>query len=225
VVSPLLANLFLHYVFDHWMQRKYSHVPFERYADDAVCHCGTESLAKQLKADLELRFGECGLELHPEKTKIVYCKDEDRKGEYPVMQFDFLGYTFRPRLSRNRRGKFFANFTPAISNKAVKTIRQKVRSWNWQLRPGDTLEVLALECNPIVRGWINYYGRFNPSSMSGILHHINWRLVRWATCKYKKLRGRQQKATRWLGQIAERQPNIFVHWRVLSKNDWTIGAG
>ncbi len=218
VVSPLLANLFLHYVFDHWMQRNYSYVPFERYADDAVCHCRTEPLAKQLKADLELRFGECGLELHPEKTKIVYCKDEDQKGDYPVMKFDFLGYTFRPRLSRNRRGKFFENFTPAISNKAAKAIRQKVRSWNWQLRPGDTLEDLAIECNPIIQGWINYYGRYNPSEMSGILHHINWRLVRWATCKYKKLRGCQQKATRWLTQIAERQPNLFVHWRVLKKN-------
>ncbi|WP_321414206.1 group II intron maturase-specific domain-containing protein [uncultured Desulfobacter sp.] len=207
----------LHYVFDHWMQRIYSYVPFERYADDAVCHCRTELLAKQLKADLESRFGECGLELHPEKTKIVYCKDEDRKGDYPVMKFDFLGYTFRPRLSRNRRGKFFENFTPAISNKAAKAIRQKVRSWNWQLRPGDTLEDLAIECNPIVQGWINYYGRYNPSEMSGILHHINWRIVRWATCKYKKLRGRQQKATRWLTQIAERQPNLFVHWRVLYK--------
>lgn len=217
VVSPLLANLFLHYVFDHWMQRNYSYVPFERYADDAVCHCRTEPLAKQLKADLELRFGECGLELHPEKTKIVYCKDEDRKGDYPVMKFDFLWYTFRPRLSRNRRGKFFENFTPAISNKAAKAIRQKVRSWNWQLRPGDTLEDLAIECNPIIQGWINYYGRYNPSEMSGILHHINWRLVRWATCKYKKLRGRQQKATRWLTQIAERQPNLFVHWRILKK--------
>ncbi len=117
------------------------------------------------------------------------------------------------------------SLTPAISSKAAKAIRQKVCGWNWQLRPGDTLEDLALECNPIVRGWINYYGRFNPSAMSGILHHINWRLVRWATCKYKKLKGRQQKATRWLGQIAERQPNIFVHWRVLSNNDRTIGAG
>jgi len=214
----LLANLFLHYVFDHWMQRKYSHVPFERYADDAVCHCRTESQANQLKADLEERFGNCGLELHPEKTKIVYCKDGDRKGEYPVMKFDFLGYTFRSRLSRTRRGKFFVSFTPAISNKAAKAIRQKVRSWNWQLRPGDTLEDLARECNSIIRGWINYYGRFNPSAMLGILDHINWRLVRWATCKYKKLRGRQRKATRWLRQIAERQPNLFVHWGVLYKN-------
>jgi len=218
VVSPLLANLFLHYVFDHWMQRNYSDVPFERYADDAVCHCRTELEANQLKADLEARFGECGLELHPEKTKIVYCKDEDRKGDYPVMKFDFLSYTFRPRLTRTRRGKFFESFTPAISNKAAKAIRQKVRGWSWQLRPGDTLEDLARECNPIIRGWINYYGRFNPSAMFGILDHINWRLVRWATCKYKKLRGRQRKAAKWLRQIAERQPNIFVHWSVLYKN-------
>ena len=218
VVSPLLANLFLHYVFDHWMQRNYSEVPFERYADDAVCHCRTELEAKQLKTELEARFGECGLELHSEKTKIVYCKDEDRKGSYPDMKFDFLGYTFRPRLSRTRKGRFFESFTPAISNKAAKAIRQKVRSWSWQLRPGDTLEDLARECNPIIGGWINYYGRFNPSAMFGILDHINWRLVRWATSKYKKLRGRQRKATKWLRQIAERQPNIFVHWGVLYKN-------
>jgi len=140
VVSPLLANLFLHYVFDCWMQQNYPHISFERYADDAVCHCQTESMAAQLKADLELRFGECGLELHPEKTKIVYCKEEGRKGEYPVMKFDFLGYTFRPRLARTRWGKFFVSFTPAISNKAATAIRQKIRSWKWQLRPGDTLE-------------------------------------------------------------------------------------
>lgn len=136
VVSPLLANLFLHYAFDYWMQRKYPHVPFERYADDMVCHCRTESQARKLLADLNERLGDCGLKLHSEKTKIVYCKDEDRKGDYPVKKFDFLGYTFRPRLSRNRRGKFFVNFSPAISNKAAKAIRKKVRSWSWQLRPG-----------------------------------------------------------------------------------------
>ncbi len=217
MVSPLLANLFLHYVFNYWMQQNYPHIPFERYADDAVCHCQTESIATKLKADLELRFGECELELHPEKTKIVYCKEEGRKGQYPVMKFDFLGYTFRPRLARTRWGKFFVSFTPAISNKAATAIRQKIRSWKWQLRPGDTLEDLAIEYNPMIRGWINYYGRFNPSAMLGILDHINWRLIRWATCKYKKLRGRQRKATRWLRQIAERQPNMFVHWGVLHK--------
>ncbi len=215
VVSPLLANLFLHYAFDYWMQRKYPHVPFERYADDMVCHCRTESQARKLLADLNERLGDCGLELHSEKTKIVYCKDEDRKGDYPVKKFDFLGYTFRPRLSRNRRGKFFVNFSPAISNKAAKAIRKKVRSWSWQLRPGDTLEDLARECNSIIRGWIYYYGRYYPSAMRRILEHINWRLVRWATCKYKKLRGRQRKAKIWLKRIALRQPNLFVHWRIV----------
>lgn len=215
VVSPLLANLFLHYAFDYWMQRKYPHVPFERYADDMVCHCRTESQARKLLADLNERLGDCGLELHSEKTKIVYCKDEDRKGDYPVKKFDFLGYTFRPRLSRNRRGKFFVNFSPAISNKAAKAIRKKVRSWSWQLRPGDTLEDLARECNSIIRGWIYYYGRYYPSAMRRIFEHINWRLVRWATCKYKKLRGRQRKAKIWLKRIALRQPNLFVHWRII----------
>jgi group II intron reverse transcriptase/maturase len=215
VISPLLANLFLHYAFDYWMQRNYPHIPFERYADDIVCHCRGESEARRLKTYLEQRLGECGLELHPEKTKIVYCKDEDRKGDYPVIRFDFLGYTFRPRLSRNRWGKFFVNFSPAISNKAAKAIRQEVRNWRRQLRPGETLDDLARECNPKVRGWINYYGRFYPSALYRILEHIDWRLVRWATCKYKKLRGRQRRASRWLKSIARRQPNLFAHWCVL----------
>jgi len=215
VVSPLLANLFLHYAFDYWMQRNYPHIPFERYADDVVCHCRRESEARRLKAHLKQRLGKCGLELHLEKTKIVYCKDEDRKGDYPVIKFDFLGYTFRPRLSRNRRGKFFVNFSPAISNKAAKAIRQEVRSWRWQLRPGETLDDLARECNPKIRGWINYYGRFYPSAFYQVLEHIDWRLVRWATCKYKKLRGHQRRASRWLKYRAQRQPNLFAHWCVL----------
>ncbi len=133
-ISPLLANLFLHYAFDEWMKREYPDIPFERYADDAVCHCKSETQAEQLKQALEVRMKNVGLELHPDKTKIVYCQDDDRQGEYPNTVFDFLGYTFRPRRSKNRWGKHFINFSPAISNKAAKAIRRTSRGWNWPKR-------------------------------------------------------------------------------------------
>ena len=129
VVSPLLANLFLHYAFDMWMQRNQPNIPFERYADDAICHCKSEAQANWLRAALESRLRACGLELHPDKTKVVYCRDDDRRSSYPIQKFDFLGYTFRPRRSKNRWGKYFINFTPAISNRAAKSIRQTMRTW------------------------------------------------------------------------------------------------
>jgi len=154
VASPLLANLFLHYAFDVWMQRNCSYIPFERYADDAVCHCRSERQAKWLKASLKKRFGEVGLELHPEKTRIVYCKDKDRTGNYPNESFDFLGYTFRPRRSKNRWGKYFINFSPAISNKAAKAIRKASKSWRWHLRSDKSLEDLARMFNPVIQGWM-----------------------------------------------------------------------
>ena len=128
VISPLLANLFLHYAFDTWMQRNHPDIPFERYADDAICHCRSEEQAAALRNALEKRFVECGLTLHPEKTKIVYCKDDDRRGNPPDHKFDFLGYTFRPRLSRRRGGKVGVSFSPAASDKALKAIRQTVRA-------------------------------------------------------------------------------------------------
>jgi len=134
VASPLLANLFLHYAFDKWMEREHLEIRFERYADDSVCHCKSEAQAERLKLELDVRMREVGLELHPEKTKIVYCKDDDRREEYPRISFDFLGYTFRPRRSKNRWGKHFINFTPAISNKAAKALRRTSRGWYWPLR-------------------------------------------------------------------------------------------
>ena len=153
MTSPQLANLFLHYTFDMWMQRELPSIPFERYADDAVCHCRTEAQAKYLKARLERRFAECSLELHPEKTKIVYCKDDNRAGEFPQTQFDFLGYTFRSRLARRGDGKFFVSFSPAISGKAAKAIRQTVRGWALQRRTNQSLYELAQAYDPAIRGW------------------------------------------------------------------------
>jgi RNA-directed DNA polymerase len=215
VVSPLLANLFLHYTFDAWMQRMYPQIPFERYADDAVCHCRTRDEAEDLKAALEQRFADCRLELHAEKTKIVYCKDGDRRLEYPCTSFDFLGYTFRPRRSKNRRGRYFINFSPAISNKAAKAIRQEVRSWRLQLRSDKDLDDLARMFNAVIRGWVNYFGAFYKSALYPALLHIDRKLARWATRKFKRLRRHRRRAEQWLRRVARRQPGLFAHWRLL----------
>lgn len=215
VISPLLANLFLHYAFDAWMQRNSRHIPFERFADDAVCHCRSREQAEHLRRALEQRFAECGLELHPDKTTIVYCKDDDRRLDYPVIAFDFLGYTFRPRRSKNRWGKPFINFSPAISKKAAKAIRQEVRSWKLQLRSDKALEDLARMFNRVIRGWVNYYGAFYKSALFPTLRHIDRKLTLWATRKFKRLRGHRRRAEHWLRRIARRQPGLFAHWRML----------
>lgn len=215
VISPLLANLFLHYAFDTWMEREYPTIPFERYADDAVCHCKSLAQAEYLLRKLNERMGNVGLELHPEKTKIVYCKDTDRQKDYSLTSFDFLGYTFRARRSKSRWGKFFINFSPAISNKAAKAIRQTSRKWNWPRRSDKSLEDLAQMFNPVIQGWINYYGRFYKSALYPALRCLDRRLVIWATRKYKRFRGHRRRASQWLERIARRQPNLFAHWRLL----------
>lgn len=215
VISPLLANLFLHYAFDLWMKRQSPNIPFERYADDAVCHCKSERQAQWLKATLERRFAEVGLMLHPKKTKIVYCRDEDRKGSYPNESFDYLGYTFRPRRSKNRWGKYFINFSPAISNKAAKAIRDEAKRWRWHLRSDKHLEDLACMFNPIIRGWITYYGRFYKSALYPTLRCLDRRLVQWARRKFKRLKRHRRRAEQWLRRVARRQPGLFAHWKLL----------
>jgi len=217
VASPLLANLFLHYAFDAWMQRHYPHIPFERYADDGLCHCRTLEEAEDLKAALQRRFAECQLELHPEKTKIVYCKDADRRLEDPCTSFDFLGYTFRPRRSKNRWGKYFINFSPAISNRAAKAIRHEIRRWKLPLRSDKDLEDLARMFRAVIQGWINYYGAFYKSALYPILQHLDRKLARWATRKFKRLRRHRRRAAQWLRRIAQRQPGLFPHWRLIHR--------
>lgn len=215
VISPLLANLFLHYAFDMWMARAYPAVPFERFADDAVCHCRTEAQAVELKRALDERMREVGLELHPQKTKIVYCKDDSRRGDYDHTTFDFLGYSFCPRRSKNRWGKAFVSFSPAVSPSAAKSIRQTVRGWRWHLRSDKSLEDLARMFNPIIRGWISYYTRYYKSALYPTLSCLDRRLVRWATRKYKRLSRHRRRAAHWLRRIARKQPDLFAHWRLL----------
>ena len=215
VVSPLLANLFLHYAFDLWMRRTCPSIPFERFADDAICHCESLAQAQWLKEALAVRLAECGLELHPQKTKIVYCKDSDRRGTYPNQSFDFLGDSFRPRRSKNRWGKFFVNFTPGISNAAAKAIRQTIKGWKLRCRIDKQVDDLARMFNPMIRGWINYYGRFYKSALYPTLRYLDRRLAHWATAKYKRLRRHRRRADHWLRRIAQAKSGLFAHWRLL----------
>jgi group II intron reverse transcriptase/maturase len=215
VVSPLLANLFLHHAFDDWMRRHHPSIQFERYADDVIVHAKSKAQAEQLLEAIRTRLAECGLELHPEKTKIVYCQDSDRKGQHEHIQFDFLGYTFRPRRAKNYRGKFFVSFLPGVSNKAAKAIRAAIRAWRLAAtRNNQSLEDLARLVNPSVRGWVNYYGRFYRSALTPVLRHLERALIRWACRKYKRLRGHVTNAAHWLGRVARRDPDLFVLWQI-----------
>jgi RNA-directed DNA polymerase len=224
VISPLLANLFLHYAFDRWITVKYPHVPFERYADDVIVHCKTEREAQEVRAAIAARLGECELELHPEKTKIVYCKDDDRRRRYPNEKFDFLGYTFQARSSKNRKGKYFINFSPAVSNKAAMAIRAEVRSWKLPKRSDKAIEDLSRMFNPIVRGWIRYYGRYYPSALYPTMRQLDRDLALWAKRKYKKLRGHLRRATHWIARISRRAPALFASWQMGVRRGSVMGA-
>ena len=215
VVSPLLANLFLHHAFDDWMRRNHPDIQFERYADDVIVHAKSKAQAEHLLAAIRARLAECGLELHPEKTKIVYCQDSDRKGQHEHIQFDFLGYTFRPRRAKNYRGKPFVSFLPGVSNKAGKAIRATIRGWRLAAtRNNQSLEDLARLVNPSVSGWVNYYGRFYRSALTPVLRHLERALIRWACRKYKRFRGHVTNAAHWLGRVARRAPNLLVLWQI-----------
>ncbi len=183
-ISPLLANVFMHYAFDAWMTRAFPGIPFERYCDDAVVHCGSERQARQVRDAIAARLARAGLELHPGKTRIVYCKDDDRRGDHEVTSFTFLGYTFRPRLAKSKYGKHFVSFLPAVSKDAVKAMGAEIRSWHWAKRSDKSLDDLARMFNSVVQGWINYYGRFYKSELLSFLRRLNRHLVRGASsCK------------------------------------------
>jgi len=213
VVSPLLANLFLHYTFDVWMTRNYPKAPWQRYADDGLVHCKSVKEAQAIRAALEARFAECGLEMHPTKTKIVYCKDANRTGTYDQMKFTFLGYEFRPREVKNSKtGKLFMSFTAAVSQTALNAMRETIRSLKIHRRSDLSLEDIAHQANPILRGWIEYYGKFHQSALAPIFRYFNKRLVAWATRKFKRLRRRKVRAITFLDDLAKKCPKLFVHW-------------
>jgi RNA-directed DNA polymerase len=211
-ISPLLANLFLHYALDMWLVREFPAVSFERYADDVILHCGSERHARIVLDAIIERLATVGLELNLDKTRIVYCKDSNRFGSHEHERFDFLGYTFRPRAAWNRSGVLFTSFCPAISEDSAKKIRRTIRRWRLHLRSGFALADLARQINPVVRGWINYYGRFYPSELLRALYSINEYLMRWAMRKYKRLRRRPRAAWELVFAAKQRQPGLFAHW-------------
>jgi len=224
VISPLLANLFLHYAFDVWMRKQYSQIPFERYADDAIVHCRTEAEAQKVRAAIAARMEECRLELHPVKTKIVYCKDDNRRRRYPHEKFDFLGYGFQPRRSKNRFGKYFINFSPAISDKAGKAIREEIQSWKLPLRSDKAIEDLSRMFNPKIRGWLQYYGHYYRSALYPYMRQLDRSLAHWAHRKYKKLRGHLRRAQHWIARISRRDPKLFAHWQMGVRRGSMAGA-
>jgi group II intron reverse transcriptase/maturase len=213
-ISPVLANIFLHYALDMWLVREFPAVPFERYADDAILHCKTKAQAEMLRDAIIERLAQVGLELNLDKTRIVYCKDQNRTGSHEHEQFTFLGYTFRPRLARSKAGENFVSFLPAVSGEAAKSIRRRIKRWRLHLWSGLTLADLAQEINSTVRGWINYYGRFYRRELIQTLKLINQYLMRWAMRKYKRLRGHPTRTARFLAAIAERDRGLFAHWGI-----------
>ena len=214
----MLSNLYLHYTFDRWLSKHYPHIPWCRYADDGLLHCGTQAEAEQLLAALDARFQECGLTLHPEKTRIVYCKDGKRRGNAEEVGFDFLGYTFRQRPCASRDGtRLFMGFNPAMSKGALKSIRLKIKGLRVPRCTGMSLEGLAQWLNPMVTGWFNYYGRYHRSALYAINRHLNKILVKWARRKYKSLRRHKTRAMQFMEGIARQSPGLFAHWRIMGR--------
>ena len=219
VVSPILANLFLHLAFDTWMQQQHPETPFERYADDIVVHCRTKQQAEFVLKEIQERFRRCRLEVHPQKTKIVYCKDSNRILNQEVQSFDFLGFTFRPRRARNKKGKYFCSFSPAVSGNSMRMMRQTMRkNWRIRLRTDKSLEDLAKMFNPVLRGWINYYGSFYRSALYAVFRPLGRALIKWAMRKYRRFKGHQRRAGRWLERVAERAPMLFAHWHMIPRD-------
>jgi group II intron reverse transcriptase/maturase len=215
VISPLLANLFLHYAFDKWIEREFSDIPFERYADDILAHCRTKSEAEDLLRAITLRFTVCGLKVNKEKTRIVYCKDSNRRENHPEQQFDFLGYTFRPRLSISKKGDYFVSFSAAASKQATKLLRRRFRLWMLHRHVSKDIEEIAKMINPTLRGWINYYGKYFPSSLAETFSSLNRRIAKWGSRKFKSIRARKRRATEWFVRLTESQPRLFAHWELL----------
>ena len=215
VISPILANLFMHYAFDMWMMRNHPEAPFERYADDALIHCGTREETQSVKAELAKRFAECKLEMNEDKTRIAYCKSMKNTLNEPVISFDFLGYTFAPNYHPCKDGKRRLGFLPRVSRSAAKHLKDRIKALKLERMAGSPIERIAELLNPIIRGWTNYYGRFCPHAMKDALMCIEERILRWGMHKYNTLRGSLAKARNWLDAIRRQSPELFAHWKYL----------
>lgn len=215
-LSPVLSNLFLHYALDNWLATRHKGIPFCRYADDGIIHCRTRKQAVYMHQQIAERLNECGLEIHPDKTRIVYCKDANRTGQYENIQFDFLGFTFRPRKALNSHGRAFLSFGPAPSGVALKSMRQTIRRWHLHLKSAYSLSDLAKRYGPVIQGWMGYYCRFRSSAFQTIRFHLDKVLVRWAMRKFKRMRRHKARAVSWLREFSQRMPDLFPHWQVAS---------
>jgi group II intron reverse transcriptase/maturase len=214
VVSPILMNLFMHYAFDIWMKRNYLSCPFARYADDAVVHCSSKQQAEQVMRSIGVRLAECGLTMHPEKSRIVYCQDSNRTESFPHVQCTFLGFTFRPRKAMSKQHRVFTSFLPGVSADAMKRMRQVVRGWRILRQTPATLAELAEQYNSVLRGWWNYYGAFYQTAMRELARHVDRKLEQWARRKYKTLSRHKRRSEEWLARMREGCPKLFVHWSV-----------
>jgi len=213
VISPLLANLFLHYAFDRWFEINYPNLTFVRYADDLVVHCNSQAETEEVLKAIRKRLGECLLELNEQKTKIVYCKKDHRKEKFKTVKFDFLGFSFQPRPTKNREGEVFLGFDCAISRKSEIKIAEFFRSTKFHRRTDQSIYQIARYFNPKFRGWINYYGKFRLMMLMRIFRIFNWRLIKWAARKYKRFHRSMYKAGDWLRNLAKCYPGLFIHWQ------------
>jgi len=213
VISPVLANLFMHYAFDKWMEKEYRDNPWARYADDGLVHCNSENEAQKILEALRTRLKECGLELHPDKTKIVYCKSDRNNLSYENESFDFLGYTFRRRFIKSGDGHFFNGFTPAVSKAAGKDFRDKIKEIRFENR-GKSINELAELMNPVIRGWSNYFSKFCSSEARKSLEYVNRLLVIVVKRKYKAVKGSNRRAWKFLTRVYQLRPAMFYHWQI-----------
>jgi len=215
VISPLLANLFLHYAFDKWLEKTDKTVKFARYADDAILHCYTKAHAERTLMAVGERMLSCELELHPEKTKIVYCKDYRRQGNHPEVKFDFLGFSFQPRTAKSKKtGKLFLGYDCAISISSRKRIADKLGELEVEKLSFRSIVGIAQYLNPMIRGWVNYYGRFRGSELSKVFQLLRKRLVRWARKRYKRYKTSLNRAYNWLDRVRKQYPYLFYHWQL-----------
>ena len=214
VISPLLANLFLHYAFDRWMEIHHPSVEFERYADDIVVHCATKEEAEHLLKQIRQRLAQVKLSLHPEKTKVVYCKNGKRLQNHDQISFDFLGFSFRPRKSKNRKGELFLGFDLGISNKAKKRIRAELRGLRLHRRTRSSLEDLAALLNPKLAGWWSYYGKFRPYLLDVLWEEVDEHLLKWVRKRYKRFKGSTRRSRAWLKQVYQEDRTLFAHWQL-----------
>ena len=213
VVSPTLMNLFMHYSFDRWMQKTHPQCPFARYADDAVVHCHSQAEAEHLLAEIGERLSQCKLMMHPDKSKVVYCKDSNRRLKYPQVQFTFLGFTFKPRGAVNKQGQMFTGFLPAVSRDAIVRMLRTIKSWQLQRQTSTTIEDLSARYNPVLRGWWNYFSSFYQSAMDRVYLQVERKLAYWARRKHKRLAGHLRRSFLWLERVARYRPELFVHWQ------------